>query len=134
MNTTTAAPRRMRLTDKNVARILAKCLHSSAANISCKSELVNVEGIQKEFIFNMNMLNSERQHIEDMLKELPVGFKQGWSFCEMYNTKSGRQWARNVNIMEALMVLGVAIGKLSYPVPKALWWSLPGGMPYLILN
>lgn len=134
MNTITAATKRMRLTDKNVTRILAKCLHSSTANASCKSELIKVEGIQKEFIFDMNMLNSERQHIEDMLKDLPIGFKQGWSFYEMYNTKNGSQWTRNVNSMEALMVLGVAIGKLTYPVPKALWWSLPGGMPYLILN
>lgn len=130
---TTITTKRTRLTERNVSRIISKCIHTTNAP-SSKLLTVEVEGIHKTFVFSQTELESERKHIEDMLKELPNGFKQGWSFYEMYHTQTGRQWTYNIKSMEALMALGVAIGKLTYPVPKSLWWSLPGGMPYIILN
>lgn len=130
---TTITTKCTRLTEQNVSRILSKCTHTP--NIpSTNRATIEVEGIHKTYVLNKNLLESERQNIEHMLQELPQGFKQGWSFYEMYHTKTGRQWAYNIKSMESLMVLGVAIGKLTYPVPKSLWWSLPGGMPYITLN
>ena len=133
---TRTCTKRTRLTDQNVRRILAKCIQPVQTTQPAlpSSAIIEVEGIYDNFTFCKEVLDSERQHIEDMLKSLPKGFKQGWSFGEMYHTKTGRQWTANIKTMEALMVLGVAIGKLKYPVPKSLWWSLPGGMPYVILN
>ena len=128
---TSITTRRTRLTDKNVSRILAKCIHvASCPTQTCST--VEVEGIHKNFVFDKNILEAERSNIENMLKELPKRFKQGGSFGEMYHTEKGRQWTGSFKTMEELMVLGVAIGKLNYPVPKTLWWSLPGGMPYII--
>lgn len=122
-----------KLTQQNVSHILAKCIHTEKAPYaSCLT--IKVEGIYQDFVLNKGALAAERQHIEDMLNELPKGFKQGWSFGEMYRTEDGRQWAYKIRDMEALMVLGVAIGWLKYPVPKNLWWSLPGGMPYVVLS
>ena len=130
---TTIATRRTQLTAKNVSRIFAKCV--LPANTPCmRGTTIEVEGIQKNFVFNTKCLDAERKHIEDMLKELPEDFKRGRSFGHMYRTETGVQWTGKMKDMEALMVLGVAIGKLNYPVPKTLWWSLPGGMPYIILK
>ena len=129
----TVASRRIRLTDGNVTRILNRCIIPEGVPVVGYTT-VEVEGIHKDFVFNSSILDTERQHIEEMLKQLPKGFKQGRSFGEMYRTESGRQWTGNIKNMEALMVLGAAIGKVKYPVPKSLWWSLPGGMPYVVVK
>lgn len=129
----TVTTRRIRLTDVNVARILKRCIIPEGTS-TLGYTTVEVEGIHKDFVFNRIVLDSERQHIEDMLEELPKGFKQGWSFSDMCHTKTGRMWTGNIKNMEALMVLGAAIGKVKYPVPKSLWWSLPGGMPYVVVK
>jgi len=128
MNTTST--QKTSLTAANVEFILQKCL---CACVSNTNESIEVEGFKNTFTFNQKMLQQERHNIEEMLSQLPEEFKDGWSFWELYRTRDGHNWTTTARLMEALMVLGIAINKLSYVLPKNLWWSLPGGAPYLVI-
>lgn len=72
-----------------------------------------------------------------MLADLPDEFMQekggGWSFLNMCMTKDGEQWGEHPN-MEELMVLGCGLGLMKLQLPRAVWSSLPGGVPYLSVN
>ena len=130
MNTICATP--VRLTTETVNDILARCLHIPDSNQS--SEVLHVEGYKNSFSFNVDSLHREQENIEALIAQLPSNFKDGWSFWDMFRTDSGHNWTTSLKSMEALMVLGIAINKLSYLLPKEAWWSLPGGAPYLIVN
>ncbi|MBQ8043599.1 MAG: hypothetical protein IJ272_05560 [Clostridia bacterium] len=130
---TTCVPK-MKLTTANVEQILKKCLYVSVPTEDEIDNPIEVEGFQNMFTFNPAMLEEEKHNIEDMLTQLPEQFKEGWSFWELYRTQDGHQWTSTARIMEALMVLGIAVEKISYVLPKSSWWSLPGGAPYVVLN
>ena len=48
--------------------------------------------------------------------------------------KYDRQWTGMQRSMEALMVLGIAIGKIEYMLPREAWPDLPGGVPYIVIK
>ena len=131
--------RRMRLTDTNVRKTLDKCLRVSQplANhltIDDANQTILVEGIAHSFVFDANLLASEKNHIEELLASLPTNFNQGRPFLEMYCTRTGRAWTNSPTTLEKLLALGMAIGKVSYTHPKNIWWALSGGMPYITIN
>ena len=86
--------------------------------------------------FHPGRLKSKEQLISEMLKDLPKEFQKeggGMSFLNMCQDKSGDQWAEQKTADE-LVALGIASGKLSFLMPKEMWSSLPGGVPYLVVN
>ena len=122
----------MRLTTENVEAVLNRCLYIPGSHPS--HEVINIEGFKNDFSFYSQALNQEKENIECLLAQLPSNFKEGWSFWEMYRTNDGRNWATSFKSMEALMVLGIAINKIRYLLPKDSWWSLPGSAPYVVVN
>ena len=58
----------------------------------------------------------------------------GWSFLNMCVDKDGNQWTGFHEIVDKLLMLGIAIGKMSFLLPKQMWSILPGGMPYVVVN
>lgn len=128
----TAYATRIRLNVENVQHIFNRCLYTPEC--SCSTEPLTVQGYNSDFVFNPDMLQLEKSNIEELLKQLPENFKEGWSFWEMYRTQDGYNWTNAAKNMEALMVLGIAIKKIRYVLPKNLWWSLPGGAPYVVIN
>jgi len=119
------------LTTENVNNVLERCLYPSS---DCLRLPVSIEGYKNIFSFDPHALNMERENIESLLSQLPTNFKEGMSFWEMYRTNDGHNWTTSLKSMEALMVLGLAIGKIRYVLPKESWWSLPGGAPYVVLD
>ena len=125
----------MKLTPENVQHVLTTCLYvRPMSKAILEHEPLIVEGYVHRFEFDRHMLNKERKHIEEMLAELPEEFKRGNSFMEMYHKRNGEQWTGVMKPMEDLMALGIAVGKISYMQPRDIWWSLPGGMPNLIIK
>ncbi len=57
----------------------------------------------------------------------------GWTFLNLCNDKNGNQWGEHRN-MEELVCLSIALNMGKYLMPKVLWGSLPGGMPYISFN
>ena len=99
---------------------------------------VAVEGVVRNIGFHPERLESHRAEIETMLAELPDEFKEdgggGMSFLQACNDKHGNQWTGFHQRMEQLFQLGGGIGKVKSLVPREMWPSLPGGMPYYVIT
>ena len=116
----------MKLTVENVDKIMVDCLAGS----HCNDDMIVVEGISVKFGLDKMKLNKNAGAIRSMLDELPVEFKDGWSFLNACNDKHGNQWTGLHMKMEALFVLGMGAGLVIDLMPRRMWDSLPGGMPY----
>lgn len=93
---------------------------------------VMVKGITINIGFHPERLKAHREEISKFLDELPVEFKDGYSFLGACIDKDGKQWGEHHNV-EQLMLLGIASGRVKLLLPRDLWKSLPGGMPYFIV-
>ena len=96
-----------------------------------------VQGIVHTFAFDPEVLERRRADIEQMLDGLPGEFHEdiggGWAFLNACMDRDGRQWADLHLTMEKLVTLGLAIGRVRFPMPRDWWKSLPGGMPYFVV-
>lgn len=126
----------MELTAENVYKVFKNCLYQKKEIQDEKfaDECIHVSGIVNDFIFHPERLMAEKDHIEQMLSDLPDEFKHGWTFLNLCQTKSGKQWTDLHQTMEILMALGIAIGKIAYCCPREYWEVLPGGVPYIVLK
>jgi hypothetical protein len=55
------------------------------------------------------------------------------SFLNACVDKHGNHWGEHPSV-EQLLVLGVAIGKIEYCLPREYWRALPGGVPYFMIK
>ena len=92
-----------------------------------------IDGIMTETHFHPSRLEETREAVKRLLAELPDTFKQsvggGHSFLAACYDRNGRHWGEHVN-MEQLFSLGLGLGLVTLPLPRALWSVLPGEMPY----
>lgn len=87
--------------------------------------------------FHPKRLEDNREAINNLLNELPLGFKKsegGDSFLNMCNDKNGNQWTSLHQRMDELVTLGLAIGLVSFPLGREMWLVLPGGLPFITIN
>jgi hypothetical protein len=95
------------------------------------------EGLLGKFGFHPVRLESHREEIKGMLEDLSDRFKEssggGASFLEACDDKDGVQWGEHQD-MNSLFALGTALGLVVYPLPRALWDVLPGGVPYVTVK
>ena len=89
-----------------------------------------------KFGLHKERVNKRKDKIIGFLKELPEEFSKGggWSFLNLCNDKDGQQWTGLHKVMQELVCLGIAIGKMKYTMPKDTWAALPGGMPYVTVS
>lgn len=124
----------MHLTAENVTNVFCDCLFSKEDIVT---DPVKVQGVRLDVGFNPKKLEQNCESIEAMLNHLPSEFKKegggGWSFLNACLDDDGRQWGEHRNIDE-LICLGQATGKVSFMMPRSMWSSLPGGMPYFVIN
>ena len=125
----------MELTSENVEKVFTDCLFKDDENTD--NHIVG-EGVIGKFGFHPGRLKSHKGDLSAMLKCLPIGFQatggQGKSFLNACNDKNGILWAGSHSIMEMLFAMGVALGLATYLMPRDMWPSLPGGMPYVVVN
>jgi hypothetical protein len=73
--------------------------------------------------------------VRGWLALLPDEFRMdkggGWSFLNLCNDRNGVQWTGLHQTMDQLFVLAAALGRAKFLLPRSLWSSLPGGMPYV---
>lgn len=123
-----------KLTAENVEKVFNECLFKDGEPTD--NHKVG-EGIRINIGFHPDRLKSAEPAIEEMLGCLHDNFRKsiggGWSFLQMCEDKDGNQWADH-QTMEKLVCLGTATGKMSFMLPRAFWMTLPGGMPYLVIN
>lgn len=112
---------------QKVSTLLKACLFNPDTDVTIG--VVPVEGITREFIFDVGRLEENRAAILEQIDALPWEFANGWSFLNACINKNGDQWGEHYNV-EELMVLGIAIDKIEICLPKQFWAILPGGVPY----
>lgn len=98
---------------------------------------VMVEGVINTFGLHPERLQSHKDEVENMLRELPLEFREneggGWSFLNACNTKDGEQWTGLHQRMDQLFSLGIGLGMAKFQLPRDVWEALPGGMPYIVI-
>lgn len=139
----------MELTGENVDRVFRDCLLSDDDPRQSEVEgledmdslpdwMIPAEGVTFHTGFVREAVESHRTDIRDMLSELPGEFHKsaggGMSFLQMCEDKNGKQWTGMHSTVEQLLLLGVAAGYASYPLPREMWKVMPGGVPYVTID
>jgi hypothetical protein len=135
------------LTDKNINEIFKDCLFVQGELAgdtrdeqleSAKKLGVFVSGVTTDFALHKERLESYRQDIVSMIKELHDNFKKsgggGWSFLNLCETKTGKQWTDYHRTMEEFCVLALGLDLANWLMPKEFWSRLPGQMPYIVFD
>lgn len=98
---------------------------------------VLIEGIQVKIGLHKERLESHREEVKQFLNCLPEKFHLcgggGASFLEAPFDKDGHHWGEHKNVDE-LFMLGQGLNYVKCLLPRNVWSSLPGGMPYYQVN
>jgi hypothetical protein len=125
----------MTLSAERMHEIFMKCLFKNGEDTT---NHIAVNGLTMNIGFHPGRIEENKAEIIEMLDCLPDNFKVGkgggWSFLNMCNDKEGNQWADSHRTMEELVMLGLAIDMVDYNVPRPIWSSLPGSMPYIYIK
>jgi len=125
----------MALEASRVEEIFLDCLFKEDEDTSVH---IVAEGITGTIGLHPSRVEEHKAEIEAMLEELPDDFKAdgggGASFLMACNDRHGNQWTGVQKHMEQLFQLGIAIGMVTCPLPRAMWSLSPGGVPYYIIN
>jgi len=111
-----------------VTEIFMKCLFKEEED---STTAIIVEGVRSKFGFHPQRLEENKPKILEMVSELDVGFKGGWSFLNLCLDKNGRQWTDFHKVCEQLLVLGLGVGCMRYVLPREMWDVFPSSMPYV---
>ena len=126
----------MELTSKNVETVLMDCLFDDNPTPEELEKAIIVDGITGKYGFDPQKIENHADDISSMLKQLPGAFQEkiggGWSFLNACVREDDVHWGEHNNI-EALLVLGIASGWAKIQLPRELWGSLPGGVPYFVV-
>ena len=86
----------------------------------------------------MDVKPEDFDKINELLNQLPKEFHAqtggGWSFLNACTNRDGEQWTGLHSTMEKLVILGIAIGRVEYVIPRDMWSLLPGSVPYFVVK
>jgi hypothetical protein len=98
-------------------------------------DFTQIEGFRWKAQFNSANLASYISQIEAMLQELPDVFREehgGGLFSGMQYTNDGHRWTTSALTTEKLLLLGMAIGRLRFVLPKHQWKFIKNGEPIIV--
>lgn len=122
------------ITSKNMEQIVLdtfnECILSENDGIE---NATTVEGLNKTFRFDSELLKSKKDIISSMLSKFPNLFRseKGWSFLCFGNTESEGPWSGYYPNFEKLMVMAMALKLMEYTTDRSIWPTHPGGKPYI---
>lgn len=127
---------RLMLTPVIVGTLFNDCLITIG---SVDNEIV-VEGFTRTVSLDSKKLETNRQAIIDCLTEFPpaflLQFGGGYSLLGANIDRHNHIWNPSGSqiIAESIFLLGMGINCVRPVLPKYLWESLPGGVPYYVIN
>lgn len=135
----------MDLTAQNVETILSDVLFTDEEaekidpeNSTDPKEVIKVQGIVNHYGFHPKRLMGHQDDLKSMAANLPESFFAstggGWSFLNVVSTKDGELWTGLHQTAEQFVCMLIGIGQAKWVLPRDMWASLPGGMPYLVLE
>lgn len=114
------------LTSANVAQVFEECLASSGQGRI-------VQGVMHSVAFDEVVLDKNHKLITQMLDQLPRNFQEqegGGHFMSACNDVNGELWTDSHMRIETLLLLGLAIGRIDFCLPRELWHIMPYNLPY----
>ncbi len=128
----------MKLTHEAVEATFRDCLFKDSSTPEQRAGAVLAQGVTVNAGFDPERLAKRRGDIDSLLDQLPAAFHQGsgdgWSFLNLCNDCEGYQWTSFHQIMDLLVTLGIAVGRVQFCLPRESWEIFPGGMPYLVIT
>jgi len=101
-------------------------------------EYTKIPGIRADYGLHTERLQTHKEEVKNWIQQLPDNFMKsgggGWTFLNLCNTKDGEQWTDFHQRMEQLVVLASGLGVAKFTIPKMLWSTLPGGVPYIVFD
>lgn len=121
-----------------VEEAFVKCLYKDEeTNGKVPEGAVLVNGITFNYGFHPGRLEEQREKVTAWLDALPHQFREseggGWSFLDACLDEDGFQWGEYRN-MEQLFCLGIGLKLVSYSLPRSMWFTFSGGMPYYVYH
>lgn len=121
------------LTTKNVSGIFHDCLFRVGES---HSNMVVASGILFKVGFHPERLQSHKEEIITLCNKLYIRSAKGRkrytaSFMNMCMKEDGDIWTGVQKIMEELLLLGIAVGKMRILQTREEWASMPGGVPFI---
>jgi len=122
-----------------VHKMFLDCLFQEAELVSSPTnppEHVAVEGITRKIGFHPGRLASYKEKLQGMIDELHPNYTVGggWTFLNLCQDKNGEQWTSFHSVMDEFCCLCIGNGLCKFVLPREMWSSLPGGMPYVVFN
>ena len=131
----------IKLTSNNVRTIFKKCLFSKDELTKeglPDSPMIKVEAVSEIYGFRKESVDSVKDDIIELLMQLnEIFFKDiggGDSFLNAVKNDRGLNWTKSQTDVELLLALGLAIGAITYSLPREMWNILPSGLPYFTIN
>lgn len=122
-----------------ILRVMVDCLPDEEKDELYEkepSDFVAVEGIVQKFALHKERLEEHRETVREWLNQLPDKFHAhgggGAHFSEMCLDKEGNLWGQHLD-MERLCVLGIGLGFVRFPMPRA-FWGITLGVPYVCID
>ncbi len=86
------------------------------------------EGIGGLSFFSVERLDEYREDINQCIMMMP-GLNRGNSCVKLLKDKNDDKWTDDIEDLDKLIKLGVALGVLYLPVPREEWHNMPKGLP-----
>lgn len=123
-----------KLTAENVTQTLFACFYKDGEDTAGH---IKVQGVRGPLGLNPDRVKENSEKIKEMLFQMPKEFLRsgggGYTFLNGCIDANGSQWGDQSNVDE-LICLGMAIGRVSFQMPREMWSVLPGGMPYFSID
>jgi len=121
------------LCPKRVMDIYTECTVIEAEDVQ---NPIVVSGIRGRDAFHPERVEHHRQEISAMLDALPERFHGPGGLQHHYGCmdRSGNLWTGLQGSVEQLFLLGMAIGRVTFPIEQQYWSELPGGMPVVMIS
>ena len=115
------------------------CLYRSDEIVDGKPPegFVEGDGIVIKYAFHPERLAEKKSVIKEILSDMQDNFFMdkggGWTFLNMPQDRNGHLWGEQPTAGD-LCALGIASGMVKFLLPRDMWSSLPGGVPYVGIN
>ncbi len=98
-------------------------------------DAVIIEGMTMKFGLHPDRVKAHAAEIHDLIAKIVaddflVGKGGGYTFLNLCMDRDGEHWGEHKNC-EELIVLGMAVGRAGYCLPREVWSVLPGSVPYV---
>jgi hypothetical protein len=124
----------VKLEASNVEKVFAECINDDGSN---RAQVVTIAGLTGDFTFFKLVLDQWENDIIDMLRQLPEAFTgkdSGDTYLNLCYNREKLRWTVDNATMEKLIVLGIAIGKAAFYLPKKTGDSFQINMPYVVIK